>query len=151
MLWQISLLCTLIISCNSSILSFKFVQGINVLLLICRDLFGSRKYLTKIHFLCYKCPKYVPNSLIIVTVSFGIQIRQIYKHRSLRLQYQSLLGPFPQGWCIKTYHLQIEILIQIMIVFCNFMAGHANFRPSTVWKLEIFQIWVIQRFKKRLK
>ena len=86
------------ISCNSCIPSVKFAQTINILLLIshCFMLFCMRKCLMIIHFLCYKCPNCVSHSEIIVAVSFGIQIRLIYKDQLSSRWYQSPLDPITQ-------------------------------------------------------
>ena len=47
------------------------------------------------HFLCSKCLNCVPHSPIIMVVSFGVQIRQLYEHRAWIYRYQSPLDPIP--------------------------------------------------------
>ena len=56
-------------------------------------IFGTKKYKTITDFLNCKCLKCVPHTQIIGTVSFGIQIQQIYKDKLSSHQYESPLDP----------------------------------------------------------
>ena len=71
-------------------------------------LFGTRKFSTLIHFLVYKCPNRVSHSLIILAVSFGAQIRQIFKNKLSSRRYQSPLDPILQFLMMTVAGTQTE-------------------------------------------
>ena len=76
----------------------------------CSILFGSRKCRTIIHLICYKCPNCISHLLIIIAVSFGTQIRQIYEDQLLSRRYESRLDLILQHKdVLLLYHLTYSV------------------------------------------